>query len=50
MDSFKEDHKEFKLILKLQQRFRNEKYKVYPEEANQIALRANNDKRIQSIE
>ena len=50
MDSFKEDHKEFKLILKLQQRFRNEKYKVYTEEANQIALRANNDKRIQSIE
>ena len=50
MDNFKEDHKEFKLMLKLQQRFRNEKYKVYDEEANKIALRANNDKRIQSIE
>ena len=50
MDSFKEDHKEFKLILKSQQRFRNEKYKEYTEEANQIVLRANNDKRIQSIE
>ena len=37
-------------MLKLQQRFRNEKYKVYDEEANKIALRANNDKRIQSIE
>ena len=54
MNSFKEDHKEFtknnKLILKSQQRFRNEKYKVYTEEANKIAVSANNDKRIQSIE
>ena len=54
MDSFKEDNKEFtknkKLILRLQQRFRNEKYQVYTEEAKKIALSANNDKRIQSIE
>ena len=54
MNSFKEDHKEFtknnKLIFKSQQRFRNEKYKLHTEEANEIALSANNDKRIQSIE
>ena len=53
MDSLRQNHKEFiktnKLTLKSQQRFRSEKHNVFPEEVNQIALSAKNDKRIQSI-
>ena len=52
-DSLTEDHKEFikndKLILKTQQRFRSEKYNVFNEKLNKIALSSNDDKRIQSI-
>ena len=52
-DSLIEDHKEFikndKLILKTQQRFRSEKYNVFNEKLNKIALSSNDDKRIQSI-
>ena len=47
------DHKEFiknnKLIPKTQQRFRNERHNVFPEEISKIAIRSNNDKRMQSI-
>ena len=54
MDSPKEDHKEitenYKLILKSQQRFRSKKHNVVTGEVNKIALSANNDKRIQSID
>ena len=53
-DSLDEDHKEFiknnKLILRTQQRFRSEKYNVYTEEINKIALSPNDDKSIQSID
>ena len=53
VDILRENRKEFiensKLILKLQQRFRNEKQNVFTEEVNKIALSANNDKIIQSI-
>ena len=49
MDSFRQNHKEFirnnKSILKLLQIFRNEKYNVFTEEVNKIALSANDDKR-----
>ena len=42
VDSFKEDNNEFiknnKLILKTQQRFRNEKHNVFTEEIHEIAL------------
>ena len=54
MDSPREDHKEitenYKLILKSQQRFRSKKHNVVTGEVNKIALSANNDKRIQSID
>ena len=53
VDILRENRKEFiensKLILKLQQRLRNEKQNVFTEEVNKIALSANNDKIIQSI-
>ena len=39
-----------KLILKTQQRFKNERLNVFTEEINKIALSSNDDKRIQSID
>ena len=42
--------KDNRLILKSQQRFRSEKYNVFTEEVNKIALIAHDDKRIQSID
>ena len=39
-----------KLILKSQQSFRSENHNVFTEEGNKIALSANHDKRIQSID
>ena len=39
-----------KLILKTQQRFTSERYNVFTEEINRIALISNDDKRIQSID
>ena len=39
-----------KLILKPQQSFRSENHNVFTEEGNKIALSANHDKRIQSID
>ena len=54
VDSLRENHKEFiknnKLILKLQQRFTNEKHNVFTEDVNKISLSANDDKRIQLID
>ena len=57
IDSFfcyKRKHKEFigsnKLILKTQQRFKSERYNVFAEEINKIALSSNDDKRIESID
>ena len=38
-----------RFILQSYQRFRSEKHNVFTEENNKIALRADNDKRIQSI-
>ena len=46
----KEPIKNNELILKLQQRFRSEKHNVLTEEVYKIALSANDDKRIQSID
>ena len=37
-------------MLKIQQRFRSETYNVYTEEIDEIALRSNDDERIQSID
>ena len=52
-DSLIENRKEFiknnKLLLKLQQSFRDEKHDVFTEEVNKIALSANNEKRTKSI-
>ena len=51
VDSLRENHKEFiknnKLILKSQQRFRSEKHNTFAEEVSNIALSANDDKRIE---
>ena len=37
-----------KIILKSQQRFKSDHYKVYTEEVNKIALSSNDDKRLQT--
>ena len=54
VDSVKESLKGFikndKLILKSQKRFRSEEHNVFTEEVNKIALSANEDKRIKSID
>ena len=54
MDSLRENHKEFIkrniLILKSQQRIRSKKDNILTEEVHKIALNANDDKRIQSID
>ena len=54
MVNLRENHKEFiknnRLILKSQQIFRRKNHNVFTEEANKIALRANDDKRMQSID
>ena len=42
--------RKYKLILKTQQRFRNEKCNVFAEEIDKITLSSNDDKRIQSID
>ena len=53
VESLRENRKDFiksnKLILKSLQRFRSKKHNVFTEEASQIALRTNNNKRIQSV-
>ena len=54
MYNLRENYREFikknKLIPKLQQTFRSKKHNVFTEEANKIALSANDDKKIQLIE
>ena len=39
-----------KIILKSQQRFKNEAYCVYTEEINKIALSSNDNKRLQTFD
>ena len=52
--SLKEDQKEFvknnKVILKTQQRFKNERHNVFAEEINKIVLSSNYDKTMQSTD
>ena len=54
VDSLKKDQKEFiknnKLILKTQERFKNEKHNVFTEDINKITLSSNDDKRMQLID
>ena len=38
-----------KIILKSQQRFKSDRYKVYTEESNKIALSSDDDKRLQTL-
>ena len=38
------------IILKSQQRFKNERHDAYTEEINKIALRSNDDKRLQTFD
>ena len=38
------------IILKLQQRFKSDHYKVYTEEVNKIVLSSNDDKRLQTFD
>ena len=50
LNSLKEDKKEFlknRLILKTQQRFKNERHRVSTEEINKIALGSIDDKTMQ---
>ena len=53
VDILKEDQKVFvknnKLILKIQKRFKSEKYNVFTGEINKDALSSNDDKRMQAI-
>ena len=55
-ESLRENHNEFiknnKLvwIWKTQQRFKHERYNVFTEEINKIALSSKDDKRVQSID
>ena len=37
-------------MLKTQQRFKSERYNVFTKEINEISLRSNDDKRMQSID
>ena len=46
VDSLKEFIKNNKLVLKTQQRFRDEKHNVFTEKINKFALSSNDDKRI----
>ena len=39
-----------RIILKTQQRFKNERHNVFTEKNNKIGLSSNNDQRIQSID
>ena len=50
MDSIKEFIKSNKWISKIQQRFKSERYYVFTEEINKIALSSDGDKRMQSID
>ena len=38
------------IVLKSQQRFKNERHDVYTEEINKIELSSNNDKRLQTFD
>ena len=38
------------MILKIQQKFKSERYNVFTEEINKITLSSNNDKRMQPID
>ena len=50
IDSIREFTKNNKSILKIQQRFKSERYNVFFEEINKIYLSSNDDKRMQSID
>ena len=39
-----------KTILKLQRRFKSDVYNIFPEKVNKIALRANDNNRIQKLD
>ena len=53
VDSIKKNHKQFirknKSTLKTQQRFKSERYNVFTEEIDKVALSSKNDKRTPSI-
>ena len=50
IDSIKEFIKNNESLLKIQQRFKSERYDVFTKETNKIALSSNDDKSIQSID
>ena len=49
-ENYKESLFDDKIILRSQQRFRNDHHRVYTEEVNKIALSSNDDKRIQTYD
>ena len=50
VDNIKEFIKNNKSILKIQQRFKSERYNVFTEEINNIVFSSNDVKRMQSID
>ena len=50
VDDLRQNNKNNKLILKPQQRLKNEKHNVFTKEVKKSTLSAKNDKRIQSID
>ena len=50
VDGLRQNNKNNKLILKPQQRLKNEKHNVFTKEVKKTTLSAKNDKRIQSID
>ena len=49
-ENYKDSLLNNKMILKLQQRFKNDHHKVYTEEVNKIALSSNDGKRLQTFD
>ena len=54
VDSLNEDHGKYiknnKLILQTEQRLKSERHNVFTEEINEITLRLNDDKRMESVD
>ena len=49
LNDYKDCHLNNQIVLKSQQRFKNERHGVYTEEINKIALSSNDDKRLQTL-
>ena len=50
LENYRDSLFNYKIILKQQQRFKNDHYKVYTEEVDKIALSSNDNKRLQTFD